>query len=94
MAAIHGVGEVVLESLVSWFADKSHQTILAELLPHLNIQNPTSVPVTQLCRANFVLTGTLGVMTETKLNSWFVNFGKVTLACPRIPSYVVVGLSW
>jgi len=40
LAAIHGMGEVVAESLVSWMHDKKNLELLSELLPHLTIKNP------------------------------------------------------
>ncbi|MCA9356708.1 NAD-dependent DNA ligase LigA [Candidatus Nomurabacteria bacterium] len=93
VAAIHGVGEVVAESLVSWFADKSHQTILAELLPHLNIQNPDIGPSnTTFAGQTFVLTGTLGVMTRDEAKQLVRQLGgKVTSSVSKNTSYVVVG---
>ena len=40
LAVIHGVGEVVAESLVLWMNNKKNLELLSELLPHLNIRNP------------------------------------------------------
>lgn len=41
LSAIHGVGEVVAESLVVWMKDKKNQELLSELLPYIHINNPT-----------------------------------------------------
>lgn len=64
-AAIYGVGEVVADSLVSWFADPLHQNTLTELLPYLTIKNPTPPTATTVLEGKtFVLTGTLTSLTR------------------------------
>lgn len=93
LAAIHGVGEVVADSIVAWFTDKSHQATLAELLPHLNIKNPDQSPNnTTFVGKTFVLTGTLETMTRDEAKQIIrQQGGKIASSVSKNTSYVVVG---
>lgn len=93
LAAIHGVGEVVGEALVNWFADKNHQQILKELLPHLTIENPTERKQnSNLSGKTFVLTGTLESMTRDEAKDLIrLQGGKVSSSVSAKTDYVVVG---
>lgn len=94
LAAIHGIGEVVGESLVAWFADKNHQQILKELLPHLTIENPVARNTNQtLTGKTFVLTGTLESMTRDEAKDLVrLQGGKVSSSVSAKTDYVVVGV--
>jgi len=93
IAAIHGIGATVADSLVRWFADPLHQKTLEELLSHLDIQNPT--PRTQagnLTDKTFVLTGTLESMTRDEAKALIRQAGgKVSSSVSKKTDYVVVG---
>jgi len=93
MAAIHGIGEIVAESLISWFDDTSHQKTLSELLPHLKIENPTKqTQSNKLDGQTFVLTGTLVSLTRDEAKSIIRQLGgKVTSSVSKNTDYVVVG---
>lgn len=93
VAAIHGVGEVVAESLVAWFSDKHHQQMLAELVPYLQIQNPAhQKQVDTLKGKTFVLTGTLATLTRDEAKDRIrLLGGKVSSSVSKKTDYVVVG---
>ncbi|MCA9363459.1 NAD-dependent DNA ligase LigA [Candidatus Kaiserbacteria bacterium] len=93
VVAIHGVGETVAESLVSWFADPNHQVVLKELLPHLNIINPEEVKGSaKLAGQSFVLTGSLEGLTRDEAKDLIrKNGGTVSSSVSKKTSYVIVG---
>ncbi len=93
VAAIHGVGEVVAESLVTWFADKTHYQTLTELLPHLTIENPSQRNQSNILEAKtFVLTGTLQSLTRDEAKGLIrQSGGRVTSSVSSKTDYVVVG---
>jgi DNA ligase (NAD+) len=93
VAAIHGIGEIVAESLVSWFTDNTHKKTLSELLPHLKIENPTKqTQSNKLNGQTFVLTGTLESMTRDEAKNVVRQLGgKVTSSVSKNTNYVVVG---
>ncbi len=59
LAAIHGVGEVVAESLVSWMKDQNNRAHLKSLLKQLTIKNPVRQ------KSNAALSGKTIVFTGT-----------------------------
>lgn len=93
LAAIHGVGEVVAESVVEWFSNPTHQKTLTELLPHLTIENPAQrVRSDKLADKTFVLTGTLSSLTRDEAKDLIRNLGgKVSSSVSKKTDYVVVG---
>ncbi len=93
VAAIYGVGEVVADSLVSWFADPLHQQTLAELLPYLTVENAASrVSSSKLQGKTFVLTGTLESMSRDEAKDRIRQLGgKVSASVSKKTDYVVVG---
>lgn len=95
LAEIYGVGDIVAESIVSWFKDKNNQLTLAELLPHLNIQNPTKTKeVNLLSGKSFVLTGTLENMSRDEAKDLIRKLGgSVSSSVSAKTSFVVVGES-
>lgn len=63
--AIPGVGPIVAESLVSWFADMHHQALLDRLLAQIKIINPSRKAVAGVFSGKtVVLTGTLSSMSR------------------------------
>jgi DNA ligase (NAD+) len=93
MAAIHGLGEVVAQSVADWFADSVNQKILADLLPYLTIQKPQQKSATQkLAGKTFVLTGSLEKFTRDEAKSAIQTLGgKVSSSVSKKTDYVVVG---
>jgi DNA ligase (NAD+) len=93
MAAIYGVGSVVAESVHTWFADDLNQKNLAELIPHLNIKNPSQNTASQTLSGNtFVLTGSLENFTRDEAKNAIQSLGgKVSSSVSKKTNYVVVG---
>lgn len=62
--AISGIGEVVAESLVNWFSDSHHSTLLDRLLEQVTIENPKkgSKKVGPFSGLTVVLTGTMSAL--------------------------------
>lgn len=93
IAAIHGVGETVAESLTEWFAQSTNQQMLKDLLPHLEIVNPEFTARSgALVGKTFVLTGTLHGLTRDEAKALIrKGGGKVTSSVSQKTDYVVVG---
>jgi len=93
VSGIHGVGEVVAESLVNWFADEKQQAVLVELLPHITIENPTKIGKSdKLHDKTFVLTGTLSEMTRDEAKDLIRKLGgNVSSSVSKQTTYVLVG---
>ncbi|MEY3784191.1 MAG: hypothetical protein RLZZ230_513 [Candidatus Parcubacteria bacterium] len=93
LAAIHGVGQTVGESLTTWFADPINQQTLKELLPYLMIENPTMrTQSTALTGKTFVLTGTLDTLTRDEAKGLVRSLGgKIASSVSKKTDYVVVG---
>jgi len=93
MSAIHGVGEVVAQSVFNWFAESTHQKSLANLLPHITIENPTQNATNQtLVGKTFVLTGSLETFTRDEAKNAIQSLGgKVSSSVSKKTDYVVVG---
>lgn len=93
LVAIHGLGETVATSVAEWFADPEHQRTLAQLLPHLQIQNPErNVSEQTLAGQTFVLTGSLESFTRDEAKAAIqARGGKVSSSVSKKTDYVVVG---
>jgi len=93
VAEIYGVGDVVAESLVSWFKNPLHQKTLAELLPHLVLENPVAHAGSQKLQGKtFVLTGTLTTMSRDEAKDCIRQLGgKISSSVSKKTDYVVIG---
>lgn len=93
LAAIYGVGMVVAESVVAWFQDVNHQQILKDLLPYLNIENPTTDTANDILQGKtFVLTGTLATLTRDEAKKLIRDLGgNISSSVSKKTDYVVVG---
>lgn len=92
IAAIHGIGDTVAESLSNWFTVKENQNLLKELLPHLSVSNPTTSTNHSLENEVYVLTGTLEAMTRDQAKEEIrKRGGKISSSVSKKTSYVVVG---
>lgn len=67
--AIHGVGEIVAESLYSWMHDPFHQKALDDLLPHLTVVAPEEVTSGKLSGKTVVFTGTLPTLARSEASA-------------------------
>jgi DNA ligase (NAD+) len=65
IAAIHGIGETIAQSVTEWFSDKEKIRMLDELLQHLTITKPKTKKMTsRLSGKTIVLTGTLPTLSR------------------------------
>ncbi|MDD5152733.1 MAG: NAD-dependent DNA ligase LigA [Candidatus Pacebacteria bacterium] len=74
---IYGVGDVVARSLVSWFRDSSHASLLDRLLSHVHIKNPSKTKIKngKFAGQTVVLTGTLSKMSRDEAKALIRNLG-------------------
>lgn len=98
LEAIDGVGEVVAQSIVDWFADKKNEKELNHLLEVTDVQkvDVSKIEKTKASGAfagkTFVLTGTLETMSRDDAKALIKkNGGKVSSAVSKNTSYVVAG---
>jgi DNA ligase (NAD+) len=91
IAAIYGIGEVVAESIHTWFADKNHLHMVAELLRYVTPQAEKAVSAS-LEGKTFVLTGTLIAYSRDEAKEEIQKRGgKVSGSVSKKTDYVVVG---
>ncbi len=94
LEAVDGIGGVLAESVVAWFADPYHQSVLAKL-------RAAGVEMTaqarekagnQLEGLTFVLTGTLPTLSREDATALIeAHGGKVTSSVSKKTSYVLMG---
>jgi DNA ligase (NAD+) len=91
IAALYGVGEVVAEAVVAWFADATHQHTVDELLKQVTLVVEATISAT-LEGKTFVLTGTLEKYSRDEAKEEIQKRGgKVTGSVSKKTDYVVVG---
>jgi DNA ligase (NAD+) len=91
IAALYGVGEVVAEAVVAWFADTKHQHTVEELLKYVTLVVEETISAT-LEGKTFVLTGTLEKYSRDEAKEEIQKRGgKVTGSVSKKTDYVVVG---
>lgn len=89
---IEGVGDVVGQSVVDWFADKENAREVDDLLTHLKIQKVAGTTKNTLSGKTFVLTGTLSGMSRDEAKARIKSLGgKVASSVSKNTDYVVVG---
>ena len=99
LAAVDGVGGVIAESVVAFFANERNRDLCDRLRDAgVNFQGPEKVEVRtdgpSLAGMTFVLTGTLPSMTREEAQAELeARGGKVTGSVSKKTSYVVVGES-
>ena len=93
LAAIHGLGDTVAESITQWFENPSNQKTVKDLLQHMTIENPTQNTARQtLAGKTFVLTGTLETFTRDEAKKAIqTRGGKVSSSVSKKTDFVVVG---
>jgi DNA ligase (NAD+) len=84
---------VVAQSVAQWFAQPYNQASLAELVPHIEIENPSYNSLQQtLAGQTFVLTGSLVNFTRDEAKNAIQSLGgKVSSSVSKKTDYVVVG---
>jgi DNA ligase (NAD+) len=99
LAAVAGVGGVIAESVVAFFANERNRALVEKLrAAGVNFQGPEKVELhvdgPSLAGLTFVLTGTLPSMTREEAHAEIeARAGKVTGSVSKKTSYVVVGAS-
>lgn len=90
---MYGVGDIVAESLIKWFADKDKQKILDELLKYVTVEEvKTSDVKKKLEGKTFVLTGTMTSLSRIEAEEKIRALGgDVSSSVSKKTSYVVSG---
>lgn len=93
LSAIHGVGEVVADSLVAWMKDKHNQKHLDSLLPYLSIKNPIrKIKQTALTGKTIVFTGSLPTLSRDEAKARAREAGaQISGSVSRKTDYVILG---
>lgn len=90
--SIHGIGDVVAESIYNWFRDEDNKKMLSGLLKHLVISDQVSVISKKLAGKSFVLTGGLESMSRDEAKEKIRSLGgDVSSSVSKNTSYVVAG---
>jgi DNA ligase (NAD+) len=95
LEAIDGIGTVVAQSVVEWFADSNNNTMLDRLLTHLTVQQHDSgfrIQDSRFVNKTFVLTGTLESMSRDEASEKIrQRGGKTASSVSAKTDYVVAG---
>jgi DNA ligase (NAD+) len=93
LEAIHGVGPVVAESLVGWFADKDNKKLVNNLLKHVTIINDSAASGGfSVAGKSFVFTGTMPNLDRDAAKKMVRdNGGDISNSVSKKTSYVVAG---
>lgn len=93
LIAIHGVGDVVADSIVLWLKEKSHKEMLSRLLKHVTVKSEkNSARKSSLSGMTFVFTGTLETLSRDDAGARVKALGaSVSGSVSKKTSYVVYG---
>lgn len=94
LAAIHGIGDIVAESVVVWMKDRKNQELLSELLPYLKIKNPNkrTNSTGALAGKTVVFTGALASLSRDEAKELARNAGAhIASSVSRKTNFVVMG---
>lgn len=92
LIAIEGIGEVVAESIVEYFADKKEQGRLERLLKEVHVQKAARKTTGRLTGTTWVFTGTLSAMSREEAKNKVRALGAdISESVSKKTSYVVVG---
>ncbi len=92
--ALDGIGPILAENIVTWFADEHHQHILAKMRQAgVNMQAEAKLKASEkFAGLTFVLTGTLPTLTRDEASDLIkAHGGKVTGSVSKKTNYVIVG---
>ena len=91
--AIHGMGETLAESLVSWFSDEKARKLVARLRDRgLTFAEPQTQTGSALKGATVVITGTLPTLSREQASALVEsNGGRVSSSVSKKTSFVVAG---
>ncbi len=93
--ALEGLGPILAQNIVNWFADAHHQKVLSKMMAAgVNMRAAEkAVAGTSLRGKTFVITGTMSVARADIKAIIEANGGKVTGSVSKKTSYVVAGAS-
>jgi DNA ligase (NAD+) len=91
--AVHGIGETIAQSLVSWFANKDARRLIERLRRRgLNFAEPQTPTGERLRGLTVVITGTLPTLSREEAALLVeANGGRVSSSVSKKTSFVVVG---
>lgn len=91
--AVHGIGDTLAESLVSWFSDKKAQKLIERLRERgLTFEEPQTQTGSALKGMTVVITGTLPTLSREQAAALVeTNGGRVSSSVSKKTSFVVVG---
>jgi DNA ligase (NAD+) len=91
--AIHGIGDTIAESLVSWFADEKARRLVERLRERgLNFEEPQTQTGGALKGLTVVITGTLPTLSREQAHEMVeANGGRVSSSVSKKTSFVLVG---
>jgi DNA ligase (NAD+) len=91
--AVHGIGDTLAESLVSWFSDKKAQKLIRRLRDRgLTLEEPRTHTGSALKGMTVVITGTLPTLSREQAAALVeTNGGRVSSSVSKKTSFVVVG---
>lgn len=95
VAALHGVGDVLADSVVRWFANPEDRKLIARLRKHgLTFTEPQASSGTAFEGRTVVITGTLPTLSRDQAGALVEsNGGRVSSSVSRKTSFVVAGES-
>ncbi|MCR4280789.1 MAG: NAD-dependent DNA ligase LigA [Candidatus Kaiserbacteria bacterium] len=91
---IDGVGDIMADAIVKWFADKENKKTLHHLLAHIKVRSSVGLQATgsKLAGLSFVLTGTLSKMSRDEAKEKIRALGgNVSGTVSAKTDYVVAG---
>lgn len=93
IASVYGIGEIVAETVTTWFAEDRNKKLLDGLLPYLEIENPVATTANpDFIDKTFVLTGTLQTLTRDDAKEEIrKRGGKVSGSVSKKTDFVIVG---
>lgn len=92
LTAVEGIGEVVAESIVEYFADKTERERLERLLKEVRVQKAEPKAVGRFTGTSWVFTGTLHSMSRDEAKGKVRALGAdISESVSKKTSYVVVG---
>jgi DNA ligase (NAD+) len=95
MIAIDGVGEVIADSIMTWWQSESNSRLWERLLGAVAVQSyvtPTNIDILPFTGKTFVLTGTLPTLSRVEAEDIIRNLGgTVTSTVSRNTSYLLLG---
>jgi DNA ligase (NAD+) len=91
--AIHGMGDTLAESLVSWFSDKKARKLIERLRERgLNFEEPQTHTGSALKGATVVITGTLPTLSREEASALVEsNGGRISSSVSKKTRFVVAG---